>query len=46
MCRLNGDSGGTINSAVDFGTIEEEDANGNWVIRKIPIKDIIRNMVH
>lgn len=46
MCRLNGDSGGTINSTVDFGTIEEEDTNGNWIIRKIPIKDIIRNMVH
>ena len=46
MCRLNGDLGGTINSTVDFGTIEEEDTNGNWVIRKIPIKDIIRNMVH
>lgn len=46
MCRLNGDSGGTINSTVDFGAIEEEDTNGNWIIRKIPIKDIIRNMVH
>jgi hypothetical protein len=46
MSRLNGDVGGVINSSVDFGTIEEEDANGNWIIRKIPIKEIIRNAVH
>lgn len=46
MSMLNGDAGGTINSSVDFGTIEEEDQNGNWVIRKIPIKEIIQNMVH
>lgn len=46
MSRLNGDMGGTINSSVDFGTIEEETQDGIWSIRKIPIKDIIRNMVH
>lgn len=46
MSRLNGDVGGVINSSVDFGTIEEEDTNGNWIIRKIPIKEIIRNAVH
>ena len=46
MSRLNGDVGGVINSSVDFGTIEEEDINGNWIIRKIPIKEIIRNAVH
>lgn len=46
MSMLNGDLGGTINSSVDFGTIEEEDQDGNWVIRKIPIREIIRNMVH
>lgn len=46
MSMLNGEMGGTINSSVDFGTIEEEDQNGNWVIRKIPIKEIIRNIVH
>lgn len=46
MSMLNGEMGGTINSSVDFGTIEEEDQHGNWIIRKIPIKDIIRNIVH
>ena len=46
MSMLNGDLGGTVNSSVDFGVIEEEDQNGNWVIRKIPIREIIRNMVH
>lgn len=46
MSMLNGEVGGTINSSIDFGTIEEEDQNGNWVIRKLPIKEIILNMVH
>lgn len=47
MSRLNGDIGGVISdSSVDFGSIEEEDINGNWTIRKIPIKEIIRNIVH
>lgn len=46
MSKLNGDIGGTLHSSIDFGTIEEEDKNGNWVIRKIPIREIITNMVH
>ena len=46
MSRLNGDLGGTINSSVDFGTIEEETPDGIWTIRKIPIHEIIKNMVH
>jgi hypothetical protein len=46
MSRLNGDLGGTINSSVDFGTIEEETPDGIWSIRKIPIHEIIKNMVH
>ena len=46
MSRLNGDLGGTINSSVDFGTIEEETPEGIWSIRKIPIHEIIKNMVH
>jgi hypothetical protein len=37
MCLLNGDVGGALESSVDFGTIEEEDENGNWNIRKVPI---------
>ena len=43
---LNGDIGGSLESSVDFGKIEEEDQYGNWVIRSIPIVDIIRNAVH
>ena len=46
MCLLNGDIGGTLESNVDFGQIEEEDVYGSWVIKKIPIKDIIKNAVH
>lgn len=45
MCLLNGDVGGSLPSSVDFGAIEEE-VDGKWLIRKIPIKDIIRNAVH
>ena len=46
MCLLNGDVGGSLESSVDFGKMEEEDIFGNWVIKDIPIKDIIRNIVH
>ena len=46
MCLLNGEVGGSLESSVDFGTIEEEDQNGVWSVRKIPIQDIIRNAVH
>ena len=46
MCLLNGEVSGSIESSVDFGAIEEEDANGVWTIRKIPIAEIIRNAVH
>lgn len=46
MCLLNGEVGGSLESSVDFGTIEEEDKNGVWTIRKLPIQEIIRNMVH
>ena len=46
MCLLNGEVGGQLESSIDFGTIEEEDKNGNWVIRKLPIQEIIRNAVH
>ena len=47
MCLLNGEIGGSLDATVDFGTIEEETSDGEtWVIRKIPIKDIIRNAVH
>ena len=46
MCLLNGEIGGTLESTVDFGSIEEEDINGVWTIRSLPIVEIIRNMVH
>lgn len=46
MALLNGEIGGSIESSVDFGTIEEEDADGNWIIRKLPLKEIIRNAIH
>ena len=46
MCLLNGELGGNLESSVDFGTIEEESADGIWTIRKIPIPEIIRNLVH
>ena len=46
MCLLNGEIGGSLESTVDFGTIEEESVDGIWTIRKIPIPEIIRNMVH
>jgi hypothetical protein len=46
MCLLNGDVGGTLDASIDFGTIEEEDKNGTWTIRKLPIQEIIRNIVH
>ena len=46
MSLLNGEVGGTLESSIDFGTIEEESADGVWTIRKIPIPEIIRNAVH
>ena len=46
MCLLNGEIGGSLESSVDFGTIEEENDNGVWSIRKLAIPEIIKNMVH
>ena len=46
MCLLNGEVGGTLESTIDFGTIEEENSKGEWVIRKITIPEIIRHAVH
>lgn len=46
MCLLNGEVGGSLESQVDFGTIQEETLDGVWSITKIPIKDIIKNAVH
>jgi hypothetical protein len=47
MCQLNGEVSGTLTQSVDFGTIEEEVAGGSaFIIRHLPIKEIIRNAVH
>jgi hypothetical protein len=46
MCLLNGEVGGALESSVDFGAIEEENEDGVWEIRKIPVREIIRNAVH
>lgn len=46
MCLLNGEVSGSLESEVDFGAVEEETENSEWVIKKIPIYQIIRNMIH
>lgn len=46
MCLLNGEIAGSISSSVDFGTIEQEYSKGVWKKIKLPVKDIIREMVH
>ncbi len=46
MCLLNGEVGGSINSSVDFGQIDEIDEDSNVKTISYPIKDIIRDSVH
>ena len=46
MCLLNGEVSGSFESSIDFGTIEEKDSEGNIRLKKIPIPEIIRNMIH
>ena len=46
MCLLNGEVGGNFMATTYLDTIEEETKNGIWKKRKIPIKDIIRELVH
>lgn len=46
MCLLNGEVGGSLESSIDFGTMERETEEGIWQITKIPIYQIIRNAVH
>ena len=45
MCLLNGEVGGSITAPTHFDSWEEE-VDGEWVIRKYPIKQIIRDSVH
>jgi hypothetical protein len=46
MSLLNGEMGGSINSSVDFGKVEEIDKYGNRKFIEIPVKQIIRDIVH
>ena len=46
MCQLNGEVGGSLGASIDFGTIEEVASNGDVKIIKLPIPEIIRNIVH
>ena len=47
MSLLNGDIGGIITSlTADFGKIEEIDEDGIITITSIPLKDIVREVVH
>ena len=45
MCLLNGEVGGSITAPTHFDSWEEE-VDGEWVIKKYPIKQIIRDSVH
>ena len=46
LCRLDGSMGGLFSAPTDLGSIEEEDKNGNIIIKQLPIDQIIREMVH
>lgn len=45
MCLLNGESGGTFYGQVELDKLYEYDENGELTIRKLPIEDIIVNML-
>ena len=47
MCKLNGEFGGSLPASIDFGAEDYYDFKANVLTRtKIPIKKIIREMVH
>lgn len=46
MCLLNGEVSGSLETQIDFGKIEQVDADGNITVISYPIKDIIRQAVH
>lgn len=46
ICFLNGDLGGNFSSSVDFGTIDVIDKTGLTITKKLPVEQIIREMVH
>ena len=46
MCFLNGEMGGKLPSEINFGVIDLEDENGNYIVEKVPLYTIIRQAVH
>lgn len=46
MCLLNGDVGGNFNAETNLGIENHVDINGNVTEYKIPIKTIVREMIH
>ena len=46
MCLLNGECGGTLSASTQFDEYETIDENGNYVIEKPIITEIIREAVH
>lgn len=46
MCLLDGSCGGTIPAATQFDEYETIDENGEWIIEKPVIEQIIRELVH
>ena len=46
MCLVNGELGGSLPASIDFGTIEITKDNGDIVIERVPVKKIIRQMLH
>jgi hypothetical protein len=46
MAKLNGDFGGHFTVETVLDTLEEVDIQGNITKVKIPIKDIIINLMH
>lgn len=46
MCLLNGDVGGIIPAATQFDEYETIDENGNWVLTRPTINQIIREVVN
>lgn len=46
MAKLNGDMGGNLPAAYDFGQLEEVGPDGNITLVKLPLYDIIKQAVH
>jgi len=46
MCLLNGDCGGIINASTVFDTVETVDENGNIIINRPTIYQIIMELVN